>query len=61
VQVLAVDSQKSTMRVGAGMTVGELLNAATQAGMSVQVRSQTACANLDAKFNRVEFPVVRSS
>jgi hypothetical protein len=31
-QVLAVDSQKSTMRVGAGMTVGELLNAATAAG-----------------------------
>jgi hypothetical protein len=36
-QVLATDSTMSTMRVGAGMTVGELLNAATKARMSVQV------------------------
>jgi hypothetical protein len=37
VQVLAVDKQKFTMRVGAGMRVTELLPAATKAGMSVQV------------------------
>jgi FAD/FMN-containing dehydrogenase len=36
--VLAVDPVKSTMRVGAGMTVGGLLKAATQNKMSVQVR-----------------------
>jgi hypothetical protein len=37
VQVLAVDKQKFTMRVGAGVRVTELLPAATKAGMSVQV------------------------
>jgi FAD/FMN-containing dehydrogenase len=37
-KVLAVDAAKSTMRVGAGMTITELLKAATKNKMSVKVR-----------------------
>jgi FAD/FMN-containing dehydrogenase len=37
-KVLAVDPVKSTMRVRAGMTIGELLKAATQNKISVQVQ-----------------------
>ncbi|WIA09638.1 hypothetical protein OEZ85_009026 [Tetradesmus obliquus] len=44
--VLATDTAKSTMRVGAGMTVGELLTAATKAGMSVQIGSLPAYQGL---------------
>lgn len=36
-KVLAVDPVKFTMRVGAGMTITELLKAATENKMSVQV------------------------
>lgn len=36
-KVLAVDAAKNTMRVQAGMTIAELLKAATQSKMSVQV------------------------
>lgn len=38
-KVLAVDSAKYTMRVGAGMTINELLKEATKNKMSVQVSS----------------------
>lgn len=37
-KVLAVDTAKHTMRAGAGITFGELLKAATNNGLSVQVR-----------------------
>ncbi|WIA38074.1 hypothetical protein OEZ86_001443 [Tetradesmus obliquus] len=45
-KVLAVDKQKYTMRVGAGMRVTELLPAATKAGMSMQIGSLPAYAGL---------------
>jgi FAD/FMN-containing dehydrogenase len=37
-KVLAVDPAQHTMRVGAGMTITELTQAATQNKMSLQVR-----------------------
>eukprot|EP00878_Enallax_costatus_P001016 GHUV01001150.1.p1 GENE.GHUV01001150.1~~GHUV01001150.1.p1 ORF type:complete len:631 (+),score=62.78 GHUV01001150.1:321-2213(+) len=45
-KVLAVDKQKYTMRIGAGMKYTEFLKAATQAGMSVQIGTPTAYGGL---------------
>lgn len=45
-KVLAVDAAKATMRVGAGMTITELLREATKAKLSVQIGSLPAYAGL---------------
>jgi FAD/FMN-containing dehydrogenase len=45
-KVLAVDSKKNTMRVGAGMDLNKFMKAATAAKMSVQIGSLTAYAGL---------------
>jgi FAD/FMN-containing dehydrogenase len=45
-KVLAVNSRRNTMRVGAGMDLNKFLKAATAAKMSVQIGSLTAYAGL---------------